>query len=168
MLFRSGLFVWNVQTILEAFETHLPEIAARFSHAKDKFGTSEEMAFIQEVFPYCPKISIDYGVMEKADNVYMLCVDFGWADLGTWGSLYDIAPKDENMNVGLKNKVLFYESKGNVVVLDDPEKLAVVQGLDDYIVAESGNVLVICKKQDEQRIKQFVADALMKYGNKYN
>ncbi len=165
---NSGLFVWNVQTILEAFDLHLPEVASRFSCEKDKFGTTEEQAFIHEIFPYCPNISIDYGIMEKADNVYMLCVDFGWADLGTWGSLYDIAPKDEEMNVSLKSKVLFYESKGNVVALDDSEKLAVIQGLEDYIVAESGNVLVICKKQDEQRIKQFVADALMKYGNKYN
>jgi mannose-1-phosphate guanylyltransferase len=106
--------------------------------------------------------------MEKADNVYMLCVNFGWADLGSWGSLFDIAHKDENSNAVLKkNKTLLYESSGNVVALDNPEKLAVVQGLNDYIVAESGNVLLICKKEDEQRIKQFVADAQMKYDKEF-
>lgn len=165
---NSGLFVWNIDSIIEAFEKFLPDIAARFELGSDKFATDKEADFILEVFPYCPNISIDYGVMEKADNVYMLCADFGWADLGTWGSLYDIAPKDNEMNVALNTKALFYESNGNIVALDDPNKLVIAQGLNDYIIAESGNVLVICKKEDEQRIKQFVADALMKYGKEYN
>ena len=106
--------------------------------------------------------------MEKADNVYMLCVDFGWADLGTWGSLFDLAKKDEQNNALLKSEAIMYESNGNIVALDNPKRLAVIQGINDCIVAESGNVLLICKKEDEQRIKQFVADVQMKYGKEFN
>ena len=166
---NSGLFVWNVNTILEALAKYLPDISCRFDLGLDKFNTPEEKAFIQENFAYCLNISIDYGVMEKADNVYMLCVDFGWADLGTWGSLFDIANKDKENNAVLRNnEALLYESSGNVIALSDPHRLAVIQGLKDYIVAESGNVLLICKKDDEQRIKQFVADAKIKYENEFN
>ena len=107
-------------------------------------------------------------IMEKADNVYMLCVDFGWADLGTWGSLFDLAKKDEQNNALLKSEAIMYESNGNIVALDNPKRLTVIQGINDCIVAESGNVLLICKKEDEQRIKQFVADAQMKYGKEFN
>lgn len=165
---NSGLFLWNVNTILEAFDKYLPDIATRFDMGKDKFNTDEEVDFIKENFAYCLNISIDYGIMEKADNVFMLCVDFGWADLGTWGSLFDIARKDDQNNASLKSRALLYESSGNVVALDDPGKLAVIQGLHDYIVVEADNVLLICKKEDEQRIKQFVADAQMKFGKEYN
>lgn len=165
---NSGLFVWNVNTILDAYAKFLPDIATRFDLGKDKFNTPGEREFIEENFPYCLNISIDYGIMEKADNVYMLCVDFGWADLGTWGSLYDLAPKDENQNAALKTKAMIYESSGNIIALDDPNKLAVIQGVEDCIIAESGNVLMICKKSDEQRIKQYVADAQIKYDKEYN
>ncbi|MEG1545404.1 MAG: mannose-1-phosphate guanylyltransferase [Tannerellaceae bacterium] len=165
---NSGLFLWNVDTILDAFGKFLPDIAVRFDLGKDLFNTSEERNFIHENFPYCQNISIDYGIMEKADNVYMLCVDFGWADLGSWGSLFDLATKDEDSNATLKTKTVLYESSGNVIALEDPNRLAVVQGLHDFIVAESGNVLMICKKEDEQRIKQFVADVQIKYGKEFN
>lgn len=166
---NSGIFLWNVKTILAAFRQFLPEISARFDLGKDLFNSDQEKSFINENFLYCPNISIDYGVMEKADNVFMLCVDFGWADLGTWGSLYDIAHKDESGNAVLKkNRTLLYESSENVIAVDDPSRLVVVQGLNDYIVAESGNVLLICRKDDEQRIKQFVADAQMKYDKEFN
>lgn len=165
---NSGMFVWNVNTILEAFSKYLPDISSRFDLGKEKFNTPEEKAFVNDNYPYCLNISIDYGIMEKASNVYMLCVDFGWADLGSWGSLFDIAHKDANNNAILKkNKAMLYESTGNVVALDDPERLVVIHGLDDCIVAEAGNVLLICKKEDEQRIKQFVADAKIRYGMKF-
>ncbi|MDH6356359.1 mannose-1-phosphate guanylyltransferase [Parabacteroides sp. PF5-9] len=166
---NSGIFLWNVDTILEAFNKFLPDISMRFDLGKDKFNTADEQEFIQEHFPYCPNISIDYGVMEKADNVYMLCVDFGWADLGTWGSLFDLAKKDENNNAVLKNdKTLLYDSHNNIVALDNQDRLIVIQGLDNYIIAESDNVLLICKKKDEERIKQFVADVKLKYGNEFS
>lgn len=165
---NSGLFVWNVNCILEAFSKFLPDISLRFDLGKEKFNTPEEHAFIRENFPYCLNISIDYGIMEKADNVYMLCVDFGWADLGTWCSLFDLAPKDACNNACLKSEAMLYESSDNIIALDDPKRLAVIQGLNGYIVAEAGNALLICKKEDEQRIKQFVADAQMKYGKEFN
>ena len=158
---NSGIFLWNVKTILDAFHKYLPEITARFDLGGPVFNTPEEHPFIHQNFPYCPNISIDYGVMEKAENVYMLCVNFGWADLGTWGALYDIADKDEHQNAPLKTRTLMYESSGNIIALGDEGRLAVIQGLHDYIIAESGNVLLICKREDEQRIKQFVADAQM-------
>ena len=164
---NSGIFIWNVNTILEALAKFLPDISLRFDLGKEKFNTPEERSFITENFPYCLNISIDYGVMEKADNVYMLCVDFGWADLGTWGSLFDRAPKDKHNNALLKSNVLLYESSNNIVALDNPKRLAVIQGIHDCIIAESGNVLLICQKDDEQRIKQFVADAQMKFGKEF-
>jgi mannose-1-phosphate guanylyltransferase len=166
---NSGLFLWNVNTIITAFARYLPDISSRFDLGKGVFNTPGEKAFIQEHFPYCPNISIDYGIMEKADNVYMMCVDFGWADLGTWGSLYDIAGKDEQNNAKLKkSNVIQYESSGNIIAMDDPGRLVVIEGLNDHIVAESGNVLLICKKDNEQRIKQFVADVQLKFGQKFN
>ena len=165
---NSGLFAWNVNTIVDAFEKFLPDVASRFELGKDYFNTPKEREFIQENFPYCLNISIDYGIMEKADNVYMLCVDFGWADLGTWGSLFDLAPKDECNNSPLKTKTPMYESTRNIVSLDNPDRLAVIQGLQDCIVAESGNVLLLCKKDEAQRIKQFVPDAQIKFGKAFN
>jgi mannose-1-phosphate guanylyltransferase len=108
--------------------------------------------------------------MEKADNVFMMCADFGWADLGSWGALYDIAGKDGQKNANLKrSRIMLYESSGNIIAMDGaPEKLTVVQGLNDYIIAESNNVLLICRKDDEQRIKQFVTDAQLNFGEKFN
>lgn len=165
-LWNSGLFIWNTQTILDAFRLHLPEITNRFDMGIGKFGTSEEEAFIDENFPFCPNISIDYGVMEKASNVCVKAADFGWSDLGTWGSLYDISDKDENANAPLRPNTLFFDSAANIVTLPQ-DKIAVIQGLEGYIVAEADNVLLICKKEEEQRIKQYVTDVKLKYGDKY-
>jgi mannose-1-phosphate guanylyltransferase len=164
---NSGLFVWNVDTVIAAIHRFLPDISARFDLGLGKFNTPEEAAFIGEHFGYCPNISIDYGVMEKADNVYMLCVDFGWADLGTWGSVFDIASRDESNNAVLKTRALLYEAEDNVVALENPERLVVVQGLKDCIIAESGNVLLICRKSEEQRVKQYMADAQIKFGDEF-
>ncbi|MCL1937694.1 MAG: mannose-1-phosphate guanylyltransferase [Candidatus Azobacteroides sp.] len=163
---NSGIFLWNVNTIIEAFKCYLPDIYTRFNRGLDKYNTPEEKAFIEEEYPLCQNISIDYGIMEKADNVFMLIADFGWSDLGTWGSLHDLAEKDEFRNSSLKCKTLFIESKDNLVTLDNG-KLAVIQGMEDYIIVESNNVLLICKKSEEQRIKQFVANVNIKYGTEY-
>jgi mannose-1-phosphate guanylyltransferase len=163
---NSGIFIWNVKTILDAFRLYLPDIYTRFNKGDGKYNTPDEKAFIEEEYPVCQNISIDYGIMEKAENAYMLVADFGWSDLGTWGSLHDLVPKDNQNNAALKCKSLFVESQNNLVTLGN-EKLAVIQGLDDYIVAESDNILLICKKSDEQRIKQFVADVNMKFGPDY-
>lgn len=165
-LWNSGIFIWNNRTILNSFRQHLPEITNRFDLGKDAFGTDKEKAFIDENFPFCPNISIDYGVMEKASNVYVQAADFGWSDLGTWGSLYEISDKDQDANASLISESLFFDSSENVVTLP-AGKLAVIQGLDGYIVAEADGVLLICKKEEEQRIKQFVTDVKLKYGEKY-
>lgn len=165
-LWNSGLFIWNVKTILKAFNDNLPEVATIFNQGKDIYTTDKEHAFINEQYSYCPSISIDYGVMEKANNVCVIIADFGWSDLGTWGSLHDISEKDKDANASLKCEALFYDSSENIVALPEG-KLAVIQGLNNYIVAEVDDILLICQKDQEQRIKQFVADTKLKYGNNY-
>jgi mannose-1-phosphate guanylyltransferase len=166
-LWNSGIFIWSLKTISEAFRWYLPEVADRFREGELLMGTEKEEDFIEQIFPKCPNISIDYGVMEKAKNVYVLPSSFGWSDLGTWGSLYELSEKDEQGNVSLHSDALFYEARNNVVTLEKG-KLAVVQGVDDLIIAEQKGVLLICKKQEEQRIKQFVADAQTKFEGKFN
>jgi mannose-1-phosphate guanylyltransferase len=165
-VWNSGLFIWNVKTILKSFHDHLPELASKFDAGVGILNTPNEQAFINENYPFCPNISIDYGIMEKAPNGCVLAANFGWSDLGTWGSLYEISEKDENANAALSAKVLFFDSTENIVALPE-DKLAVLQGLNGYIVAESQGVLLVCKKSDEQRIKQFVADVKFKYGEDY-
>lgn len=165
-LWNSGMFIWNVNTIIQAFHDHLPEVATIFDHGKEVYTTEAESKFINEQYAYCPNISIDYGVMEKATNTCVMSADFGWSDLGTWGSLHDISEKDKDANVALKCESMFFDSSENVVALPEG-KLAVIQGLDNYIVAEADGVLLICKKEEEQRIKQFVADTKLKYDDKY-
>jgi mannose-1-phosphate guanylyltransferase len=154
---NSGIFLWNLQTIDHAFHSLLPEVALKFDGGKNVYNTVDEQKFIDDMYATCPNISIDYGIMEKAANVHVLCSDFGWTDLGTWGSLYEMSEKDVDANVTLKCKTMFYESKSNIVALPS-DKLAVIQDLNGYIVAESDNVLLICKLEDEQRIRQFVND----------
>jgi mannose-1-phosphate guanylyltransferase len=166
-LWNSGIFIWNLQTISEAFRYLLPEVADRFREGELLMGTDMEEKFIEEMFPKCPNISVDYGIMEKADNVYVLPSSFGWSDLGTWGSLYELSEKDGQENVSLHSSALFYEAKGNIVTLEQG-KLAVVQGVDDMIIAEQQGVLLVCKKAEEQRIKQFVADVQGRFEGKFN
>ena len=156
-LWNSGIFIWNLQTISEAFRYLLPEVADRFREGELLMGTEREEAFIEEIFPKCPNISIDYGIMEKANNVFVLPSSFGWSDLGTWGSLYELSEKDENGNVSLHSEAHFYEATGNIVVLE-PGKKVIVQGVEDMIIAEEKGALLVCKKSEEQRIKQFVSE----------
>ena len=156
-LWNSGIFIWNLQTISEAFRYLLPEVADRFREGELLMGTEKEEDFIEQIFPKCPNISIDYGIMEKANNVFVLPSSFGWSDLGTWGSLYELSEKDKNGNVSLHSEAHFYEAKGNIVVLESGKK-AIVQGVDDMIIAEEKGALLVCKKAEEQRIKQFVSE----------
>ena len=163
---NAGLFMWNVNSIIKAGELLLPELATKLAAGKDVYGTPEEKKFIDENFPACPNVSIDFGIMEKADNVYVSLGDFGWSDLGTWGSLYDLSQKDESENVTLKCRSLLYNSKNNIVVLPQ-NKLAVIDGLEGYLIAESDNVLLICKKDEEHSIRKYVNDAQIKLGEDY-
>lgn len=166
-LWNSGIFIWNLRTIRKAFREFLPTVADLFKKGEEVMGTEKEEAFIQEMFPTCPNVSIDYGIMEKAAGVHVIPASFGWSDLGTWGSLYELSDKDENRNVALHCESAFYESEGNIVTTA-PGKLAVVHGLKDMIVAESDNVLLICRKDAEQQIRQFVNDANVRFDGKYN
>ena len=155
-LWNSGIFIWNLQTISEAFRYLLPEVADRFREGELLMGTDKEEEFIEQIFPKCPNISIDYGIMEKADNVFVLPSSFGWSDLGTWGSLYELSEKDEQRNVSLHSETHYYEAEGNIVVLE-PGKVAIVQGVNDMIIVEERGALLVCKKAEEQRIKEWTA-----------
>jgi mannose-1-phosphate guanylyltransferase len=163
---NSGIFLWNLRTIDTAFETLLPDMHQIFEQGNGLYNTDREQEFINGIYPSCPNISIDYGIMEKASNVYVLTADFGWSDLGTWGSLYELSGKDENGNATLKCNAQYYNSKNNVVVMN-PKKLTVIDDLDGYIVAEEDNVLLICKKENEQRIRQYVADVLVRFEGRF-
>ena len=156
---NSGIFLWSLNSIIKAFENDLPEVAALFAKGESVYNTDQEQAFIDEMFPTCMNISIDYGVMEKADNIYVQPADFGWSDLGTWGSLWEKRERCEQGNTVVGDKVHVFESS-NCIVNMPKDKKVVIQGLDDYIVVEDNETLLICKKEEEQRIKEFRAAAL--------
>jgi len=163
---NSGIFIWTLESIIAAFEAHLPEVDALFKEGEGKYNTGEERAFINEIYPVCKNVSIDYGIMEKAKNVYIVLSDFGWSDLGTWGSLYTHIEHDKKENAVVGKNVMLYDSENNIVKVPN-EKLVVIQGLTDYIVVESDDTLLICKKEDEQKIKQFVSDIKTNKGDQY-
>ncbi|MCD4679081.1 MAG: mannose-1-phosphate guanylyltransferase [Bacteroidales bacterium] len=165
-LWNSGIFIWSLKSILKAFETHLPIVNDIFKEGIEKYNTTDEKDFIKEAYTVCKNISIDYGIMEKAENVYVLSSDFGWSDLGTWGSLHDICKKNEEGNAVIGNNVMIYDSK-NCIVNVPEDKLVVMQGLEDYIVVEADNILLICRKKDEQQIRQFVNDVKAEKGEKF-
>jgi len=157
---NSGLFIWSIDSITAALESHLPEVSSIFKELSSVYGTDNEASSIATAYPECRNISIDYGVMEKADNVYVFCSEFGWSDLGTWGSLYTHLPHDQNGNAAIAQQLMLYQTSNSIFNIPR-NKLAVIQGLDDYIVVDTADVLLICKKQDEQQIKNFVNDVLM-------
>ena len=163
---NSGIFIWSLKSILKAFEKYLPEINNIFKEGIETYNTPQEKDFISNAYTTCKSISIDYGIMEKADNVYMLSSEFGWSDLGTWGSLYDNRQKDSNGNAIIGKNVLMYNSK-NCIVNMPKDKLVVLQGLDDYIVVEADNVLLICRKTDEQQIRNFVNNVKIEKGQQF-
>lgn len=165
-LWNSGMFVWNVATICHALRRWLPDIHETLEGG-DYLSPEGERKFIEEAFPTCSSISIDYGLMEKANNVLVLPSDFGWADLGTWGAIYEQAPKDNNRNAALSGKVLFSQASGNLVTLSDPSRVAVVDGIEDCIIAEHENVLLVCRRGEEYKIKGLMTDVAMNYGKEY-
>ena len=163
---NSGIFLWKASAILEAIAQYMPDLELVLGRGKDAFGTPDEDRFIKQEFAGCPSISIDYGVMEKADNVYVECVNFGWNDLGTWSALYDNSPKNRQRNVTQNCKVVAYNSEGNIFAVKG-DKLIVTSGLKNYIVADSGDVLLICPLSEEQDIKRMVNDVKASFGNQY-
>jgi mannose-1-phosphate guanylyltransferase len=156
-LWNSGMFVWSSKSIILAFRKYLRDMYDVFEEGNQFYNTNEELEFIERVFPGCKNVSIDYGIMEKAENVYVYPADFGWSDLGTWGSFYSHSRLDENKNAIKGSNVFIYDSQDNIVNVPE-EKLVVMQGIQGYIVAEKDGNLLICKKENEQQIKQFISD----------
>ncbi len=165
-LWNAGIFVWNVKSILQALAAHLPEMDELFVQNTDTLNTPKEKEAIERIYSQCTNISIDYGIMEKADNVYVIPSNFGWSDLGTWASAYENLEKDYLGNaVQGKNVMVIDATKCMVKAPND--KLVLLQGLDDMIVIDTNDVLLICKKQNEQQIKEYVAEVKRHKGDKF-
>ena len=165
-LWNAGIFVWSLKSIMKAFEKFLPEVDNIFKEGVKYYYTKNEANFIESAYTMCKNISIDYGIMEKANNVYVLSSEFGWSDLGTWGSLYETRLKDEKGNTIVGKNVMVYDTKKCIINMPK-DKLAVIQGLEDYIVIEDNNILLICKKSEEQQIRQFVNDVVSEKGDRF-
>ena len=163
---NSGMFFWSADSILKALSDCAPEVCAVFDKGKEHFGTPQEKEYINSHFEACPSISIDFAVMEKAPNVYVETVDFGWNDLGTWRSLYDHSPKNKDGNVTQNCKALMFNSRNNIVAVKG-DKLVVASGLEGYIVADVDDALLIVPLEEEQKIKHYVNDVKAKFGDKY-
>jgi mannose-1-phosphate guanylyltransferase len=166
-LWNAGIFVWSGKAIVKSFGRYLPEMNEIFAEARSVYNTADEKTHIHKAYQQCTNISIDYGIMEKADNVYVLPSEFGWSDLGTWASIYQLAEKDYVGNAVIpSDKVIMYDSS-NCMVNVPADKLVVLQGLHDFIVVESDNTLLICPRDQEQNVKKVVADVKNKFGVKY-
>ena len=164
-LWNAGIFVWSVKSIIKAFEKSLPEMLTLFE-VMDVYNTEKEASFIESNYQKAENISIDFGIMEKATNVHVLPVNFGWNDLGTWGSLHNKLEKDKNKNASVGPEVIFRDSNGNMVKTQEGKRV-VIQGLNDYIVIEKEDVLLICPKKDEQDIKKIVSNVRDTFGNDF-
>lgn len=156
-VWNAGIFVWNVQALKNAVKKYLPETAELFEEGNKLYYTPAEAGFINKIYSHCGNVSIDNGIMEKADNVHVVLSSFGWSDLGTWKSLYEVSEKDENENV--TEGTLIIHDTTDCIVKTPKNKLVVINGLHGFIVAEYDGVLLICKKEDEQKVKKLVAEA---------
>lgn len=165
-LWNAGIFIWSLKSIQKAFDQYLPEVDALFKEGIGKYDTPEEHEFIQKTYSICKNISIDYGVMEKAKNVYVYAAELGWSDLGTWGSLFDVNDKNEDNNSIVGRNVMTYDTK-NCIINAPENKLVVIQGMEDYIIATKGDALLICKKEEEQMIRNIVNDIKAEKGEQY-
>ena len=165
-LWNAGIFVWQVKNIIRAFEKFLPEMHDVFDAEKDAFNSSTEKEAIDRIYPQCTNISIDYGVMEKADNVFIIPSSFGWSDLGTWASAYENLEKDYLENAVAGDNVMIIDATKNMIHADN-KKLVLIQGLDDFIVVDTKDVLLICRKDKEQEIKEYVAEVKRNKGDRF-
>ena len=165
-LWNAGIFFCKIKNILAAFEKYLPEMYEVFAAEKEKFNTRDEASAIEEIYPQCSNISIDFGIMEKADNVYVIPASFGWSDLGTWNSAWENMEKDDHGNAIAGKKVVIIDASKSMVHVPD-NKLVVLQGLDDFIVVDTKDALLICKKEKEQEIKEYLAEIKRNMGDKY-
>jgi mannose-1-phosphate guanylyltransferase len=153
---NSGIFIWSFKNIDKALRSYLPEISNLFISGSATYNTPDEQIFINENFQKCENISIDYGIMEKSKNVEMVMTDFGWSDLGTWGSLYEHVSRDTDQNAVVGDSVYLFDASGNMV-RNSTDKTLVIRGLEDYIVVQTEQATLICPKKQEQDIKQMVA-----------
>ena len=165
-LWNAGIFTWKVKNIITAFEKFLPEMYEVFAAEKSKLNTDEEARVIEAIYPQCTNISIDFGIMEKADNVFVIPASFSWSDLGTWNSAWENAEKDYFNNAVTGSNVMVIDAK-NCVVNAPNNKLVLLQGLENYIVVDTKDVLLICKKEKEQEIKEYVAEVKRNRGEKF-
>lgn len=165
-LWNAGIFTWKVKNIVAALEKYEPELYELFAAEKDKFNTAKEKKAIEDIYPLCTNISIDFAVMEKADNVYLIPATFGWSDLGTWNSAWENMEKDYFGNAVVGKNVMVVDAKNCMVHVPD-NKLVLLQGLKDYIIVDTKDVLLICKKEKEQEIKEYVAEIKRNKGDKF-
>jgi mannose-1-phosphate guanylyltransferase len=165
-LWNAGIFLWNAKSILKAFENLMPDMYTIFNDGIDKYNTPQEAEFIKEAYALCKNISIDYGIMEKAKNVFVLSAEFGWSDLGTWKSLYEQLDHDAKGNAVVGQNVMI-DHTSNCIINMPKDKLAVIQGLENFIIVETENVLLICPKDDEQQVRNLVNDVKMKKGERF-
>lgn len=165
-LWNAGIFVWQVKNIISAFEKYLPEMYEVFAAEKDKFNTPEEEKALSDIYSLCTNISIDFGIMEKADNVYIIPSAFGWSDLGTWNSAYDNLDKDNYGNAIAGENVITIDAS-NCMVHAPHNKLMLLQGMDNFIIVDTKDVLLICKKENEQQIKEYVSEVKRNKGDKF-
>jgi len=156
-VWNSGIFIWGVQAITGALKEHLNEVAEVFDECIPHFNTPGEAEAIEKAYAQCKSISIDYGVMEKAINVYVSLGNFTWSDLGSWGSIHEISPKDEDNNV-VKGRAILYDTRNSIVRVSSQDKLIVAQGLNGYLIGEFGNVIIVCEKDREEQFRKFVND----------
>jgi mannose-1-phosphate guanylyltransferase len=165
-LWNSGMFVWQAKVIIEEIENHLPEMHEQFKKSVKYFYTPDEKEQIQKVYELCTSISIDYGIMEKAQNVYVLPVSFRWSDVGTWNAIYEFSQKDENQNV-LKGDMILTRHTKNCIVHVPNKKLVVLNGVQNLIVVEDNDILMIADKGQEQEVRQVVNEIKIKHGDKF-
>jgi len=165
-LWNSGIFIWNVSTFEEAFKKHMPEMADLFNRSFEYFNTEKEEEIIEKVYTQCSNISIDYGIMEKVQNAYVIPSIFGWSDLGTWGSAYEYCQKDSDNNAINGSYIYTIDSTDNFIKVPK-DKLAIVQGMSNYIIVDTPHVLLITERHLEQNIKDYVNDIKKIYGDKF-
>ncbi len=165
-VWNAGIFVWNTQTIMDEMEKHLPEISSLFGRVKNKWGSKDEQGAVNEIYPLCKSISIDFGILESSEHVYLSPGNFEWSDLGTWLSLFENTKKDKNNNAKIGKLIALYDTHDSLIYNDDSTPL-VVNGLSDVIIVKSDNLVLICSKNKEQEVKQIVNDLSAKYREKF-
>ncbi len=165
-LWNGGIFVWKVKTVVNAFEKYQPEMFELFDGEKENFNTPKEKESINKIYPQCTNVSIDYAIMEKANNVYVIPSSFGWSDLGTWNSAYENLEKDYLGNAVTSDNVIVIDAT-KCMISAPKDKLLLLQGMDDFIIIDTKDALMICKKEKEQAIKEYVAEVKRSKGDKY-